>query len=220
VSDVASRLAEVRERVDVAARRAGRFPDAVTIVGATKTVSVERIAEALVAGLVDIGENRAQELVAKAPELEQSGITHRWHFLGRLQRNKVRMLAPWVQCWQSVDRTDLVDTIADRAPGATVLLEVNLGDEPGKGGCRARDLPAFVDHARHRGLHPSGLMTVPPAALDPRPFFARLRELADTLGLAELSMGMTGDFEAAIEEGATIVRVGRAIFGDRPAPVP
>lgn len=216
MSDIATRLVEIRERIDAATRRAVRPAGSVTLVGATKTVPPDHIAEALAAGLVDVGENRAQDLVAKAPELARLGLPHRWHFLGRLQRNKVRLLAPWVQCWHSVDRVELVDTMAERAPGATIFMEVNLGEEPDKGGCTAADLPALVEHARIRGLRVDGLMTVPPAALDPRPFFARLRALAEELDLTELSMGMTGDFEVAIEEGATLVRVGRAIFGDRP----
>ncbi|MFN8035910.1 MAG: YggS family pyridoxal phosphate-dependent enzyme [Acidimicrobiia bacterium] len=216
VTGVATRLAEVRARVAAAERRAGRAAGSVTLVGASKTVSAARVAEALAAGLCDLGENRAQDLLAKAPELADLGP--RWHFVGQLQRNKVKALAKWVSCWQSVDRAALVDTLARLVPGAAVLVEVNLGGEAAKGGCEPGATGELVDRARAAGLDVLGLMTVPPAGHDPRPYFARLREQASGLGLHALSMGMTDDFEAAIEEGATVVRVGRAIFGDRPGP--
>jgi pyridoxal phosphate enzyme (YggS family) len=207
---VAERVAEVRDRMHAAAARAGRDPAAVTLVAATKTVDLERVQEVVDAGVVDVGENRAQELLAKT---DVQGA--RWHFLGQLQRNKVRQLAPFVVCWQSVDRPELGTEIARRAPGARLLVEVNLAEEAQKGGCAPAALPGLVDGLRTDGLDVAGLMTVPPHADDPRRWFARLRELAATLKLAELSMGMTDDYEIAIEEGATIVRVGRALFGPR-----
>jgi hypothetical protein len=213
---IAASVAEVRERVAAAAVRAGREPASVRIVAATKTVEPERIREAVEAGIADVGENRAQELVAKAPLLDGSGA--RWHFLGRLQRNKVRGVAPWVSCWQSVDRVELGEEIARRAPGGVVLVEVNLAGEAGKGGCTPAATASLVDGLRALGLVPTGLMTVPPRDDDPRPWFARLRELAGRVGVPELSMGMTDDFEVAVEEGATMVRVGRALFGSRPLP--
>jgi pyridoxal phosphate enzyme (YggS family) len=206
-------VAEVRSRIAAAAERAGRDPAAVTLVAATKTVPAELIAQVVAAGVVDVGENRAQELVAKAPALE--GTAARWHFLGQLQRNKVRAVAPWVVCWQSVDRAELGTEIARRAPGARVLVEVNLAGEPAKGGCRPPDAGSLADALRADGLDVVGLMAVPPADDDPRPWFARLRELGAALELPELSMGMSGDFEVAVEEGATMVRVGRALFGPR-----
>jgi pyridoxal phosphate enzyme (YggS family) len=215
---VVAALTAVRERVTAAARRVGRADDAVTLVGATKTVDVPRVEAAVRAGLLDIGENRAQELLAKAPELAEHDLQPRWHFLGALQRNKVRALAPWVTLWQSVDRVSLGETIAAHAPRARVLVEVNLADEPQKPGCSVQDAPGLVDALAALDLDVVGLMTVPPRGDDPRPWFARLRALGERLHLAELSMGMTDDFEAGIAEGATIVRVGRAIFGDRPAP--
>jgi uncharacterized pyridoxal phosphate-containing UPF0001 family protein len=157
-----------------------------------------------------VGENRAQELLRKT---DVAGA--RWHFLGRLQRNKVRQLAPWIACWQSVDRAELGAEIARRAPGARVLVEVNLGEEQQKGGCAPAEVAALVDRLRAEGLDVAGLMAVPPHDDDPGRWFARLREQAVGLGLTELSMGMTDDFEVAVEEGATIVRVGRALFGPR-----
>jgi pyridoxal phosphate enzyme (YggS family) len=218
VTGVAAALAEVRERIAAAALGAGRDPGAVRLVAATKTVRAERVAEAVALGVTDIGENRAQELIAKADavdELASSTATLCWHFLGRLQRNKVRSLAARVTWWQSVDRDPLGTAIARHAPGARVLVEVNLAGEPQKGGCAPGDAARLVDAFRKAGLRVEGLMTIPPADEDPRPWFAALRELADALGVHELSMGMTDDFEAAVAEGATMVRIGRAIFGAR-----
>jgi PLP dependent protein len=206
-------VGRVRARIAAAAERAGRDPATVTLVAATKTVPAELVAAVVAAGVLDIGENRAQELTAKAPTL--AGTPVRWHFLGQLQRNKVRALAPWVVCWQSVDRDELGEEIARRRPGARVLVEVNLGSEPAKGGCRPSEASGLVDALRARGLDVAGLMAVPPAGDDPRRWFARLRELGAHLELPELSMGMSGDFEIAVEEGATMVRVGRALFGPR-----
>jgi PLP dependent protein len=198
-----------------AARRAGRAPDEVTLVGASKTVAAPRIAEVLAAGVTEIGENRAQELLAKAPALSREPTSPTWHFVGQLQRNKVGALASWVSCWQSVDREVLGAAIARRAPGARVLVEVNIGREPQKGGCDPDGAGALVEALRGVGLRVDGLMTVPPQDGDPRRWFAELRELAAGLEMTELSMGMTDDFEIAIEEGATIVRLGRALFGER-----
>jgi uncharacterized pyridoxal phosphate-containing UPF0001 family protein len=196
VSEIADALAVVRARITDAATRAGRDPGAVRLIGASKTVAAARIGEALDAGLTDVGENRAQELLAKAPELADRVPPPTWHFVGRLQRNKVAGLAPWVACWQSVDRV--------------------LGAEATKGGCTPADAAPLVDDLRGLGLGVDGLMTVAPQSGDPRRWFAALRELRETLGLSELSMGMSEDFEAAVGEGATMVRVGRAIFGSRP----
>ena len=209
---VAERLAAVRARVAEAAGRAGRPASAVKLVVVTKGVAPPVMQAALDAGATDLGENRAQELLAKAPELSTQPT---WHFIGRLQRNKVASLAPLVDLWQSVDRLELGQAIAGRAPGAAVLAEVNVADDPAKAGVAPDDAPALVDGLRSVGLSVDGLMTIPAAGRDPRPAFARLAALADRLGLAEVSMGMSDDFETAVEEGATIVRVGRAIFGPR-----
>jgi pyridoxal phosphate enzyme (YggS family) len=213
VASVAARVDAVRARIDAAAHAAGRSRDEVRLVAATKTQTVEAVRAVVAAGVTDLGENRAQELVAKAPELADSAPT--WHFIGRLQRNKINQLAPWVRWWESVDRAELVDALATRAPGARMLLEVNVAAEPQKGGCAVADAPVLVDRARAAGLDPVGLMTVAPADGDPRPVFAALRLLGERLELTELSMGMSNDFEAAIGEGATVVRVGTALFGPR-----
>jgi pyridoxal phosphate enzyme (YggS family) len=208
---ITERVAGVRERIAAAARRAGRASASITLVAATKTVDAERVQAVVDAGVSDIGENRAQELLAK------TGVTGAvWHFLGQLQRNKVRALAPWVTCWQSVDRPELGAEIARRAPGARVFVEVNLGEEPQKGGCLPGGVPRLVDALCEGGLIVEGLMAVPPHDDDPRRWFVALREQATALGLRELSMGMSDDFEVAVEEGATLVRVGRALFGPRP----
>jgi len=213
--EVAGRLAAVRARLAEAAGRAGRPASAVKLVVVTKGVAPPVMQAALDAGATDLGENRAQELLAKAPELRTPPV---WHFIGRLQRNKVAALAPLVDVWQSVDRIELGRAIAGRAPGAAVLAEVNVADDPAKAGVAPDDAPALVDGLRSVGLSVDGLMTVPAAGRDPRPAFARLAALAERLGLAEVSMGMSDDFEVAVEEGATIVRVGRAIFGPREDP--
>ena len=222
--DVAGRLAEVRERLGAAARRAGRPADAVRLVAVTKGVTTDAIAAALDAGVSELAESRAQELLAKVTELaggHARGHPERWpvwHFVGRIQRNKVTALAPVVDLWQSVDRAVIGEAIARRAPGARALVEVNVAGDPAKAGCRPEEAPALVDELRRAGLAVEGLMTVPRLGDDPRPAFSALRELGSRLGLPELSMGMSDDFEAAVEEGATIVRLGRVIFGSRVGP--
>ena len=212
---IAAALAEVRERVTAAAQRAGRDAADVLLIGASKTVDAPRLVEALDAGLTDLGENRAQELLAKAPALARHVTPPTWHFVGQLQRNKVTGLIPWVRCWHSVDRYPLGEAIARRVPAARILVEVNLDAEPRQGGCAPGDAAALVEALRGIDLDVAGLMTVAPRRGDPRRWFAALRDLATTLELHELSMGMSNDFEAAVEEGATMVRVGRAIFGVR-----
>jgi hypothetical protein len=206
----------VRERIAAAARASGRDPAAVTLVAVSKEVDTDAVRAALAAGQRDFGENRAQELEAKAHALAAVESSLAWHFIGRVQRNKVRHVASAVSLWQSVDRAEVGEEIGRRAPGARVLVQVNLGDEPQKGGCPPAATAALVERLSGLGLAVEGLMTVPPHAGDPRRHFARLRELAALLGLATLSMGMSGDYEMAIAEGATLVRVGTAVFGVRP----
>lgn len=172
-------------------------------------------------GLVDVGENYAQELVAKAAELGREpgspGEQLRWHMIGALQRNKVKKLAGVVAVWQTVDRASVAAEIGKRDPGARVFVQVNVTDEAQKSGCSVAEAPALVDRCRELGLETSGLMTIGPTdGSDPRPGFALLRAMAERLELAELSMGMSGDLEAAVAEGSTMIRVGSALFGPRP----
>jgi PLP dependent protein len=206
---VADRLEEVRARIGAA----GGDPDAIAVIAVTKGFGPDAVEAALAAGLEQVGENYAQELVAKAAEI--NGV--RWHFLGRLQRNKVRSLAPLVTLWQSVDRAELAEEIARRAPAASVLVQVNISGEPQKGGCSPDGAPALVEAARELGLDVQGLMAVGPTGPpeDARLAFRSLAGLARTLDLHHLSMGMTDDLEVAVQEGATMVRIGRALFGPR-----
>jgi pyridoxal phosphate enzyme (YggS family) len=210
--EVAARLADVHRRIEAAARRSGRAGEDVALVAVTKGVAPERMAEALAAGVTRLGESRAQELLGKAPVIEAP----EWHFVGRLQRNKVGALSPLVDVWHSVDRAELGAVLARRSPGARVLVEVNVAGDPSKGGCVPASAPALADGLVSEGLQVEGLMTVPPLGNDPRPAFAALRALAESLGLRQLSMGMSDDFEVAVEEGATMVRLGRVLFGPRP----
>jgi PLP dependent protein len=218
VATVVAGLERVRARIaDVRARiaDAGGDPDGVTIVAVTKTFGADVVDAAVAAGMLDVGESKAQELVAKAAEVTSSP---RWHFIGRLQRNKVRSLAGLVSLWQSVDRIDAATEIARRAAGASVLVQVNVSDEPQKGGCPPDETSALVAAAGDLGLDVRGLMAVgatgPPEAA--RPGFRLLADLADRLALPVRSMGMTGDLEVAVACGSTMVRVGTALFGDRP----
>jgi uncharacterized pyridoxal phosphate-containing UPF0001 family protein len=190
------------------------------VVAVTKGFGPEAVAAACAVGLVDVGENYAQELVAKAGDvgpLLGDSAAPRWHFLGALQRNKVKSLAPLVACWQSVARVAEGAEIARRAPGAEVLVEVDTSGLPGRGGCAPADAADLVRELGDLGLVVRGLMTVAP--VDPAAAglaFRTVRDLADGLGLPERSMGMSDDLEAAVAEGSTMVRLGRALFGDRP----
>ena len=216
---ICDQLATVRARMAAAARAAGRAADDVTLVAVSKEQPERAVADALACGQTEFGENRAQELVAKATALAHAQPAPAWHFVGRLQRNKVRSLAPYVARWHSIDRIELVPELARHAPATPAFVQVNLAREPQKGGCDPDATAALVERLRDAGVPVDGLMTVPPVDRDPRPHFAALRALAARLGLHQLSMGMTGDFEAAIGEGATCVRVGSAVFGPRPSGV-
>ena len=211
--DVTAAVAAVRRRIAAAGGT-----DAVRLVAVTKGFGGDAVEAAVRAGVTDIGESYAQELVGKAAAVTADDV--RWHFIGRLQRNKVRTVAPLVHLWHTIDRASLADEIARRAPGAQVLLQVNVTGRPQQGGCPPREAPALVGRMRRDGLDVVGLMAIgaagPPEGA--RAGFRQLRRLADDLGVPERSMGMSGDLEVAVEEGATIVRVGRALFGDRPRP--
>jgi pyridoxal phosphate enzyme (YggS family) len=221
--DIAARLGEVRGRIAAAARRARRPLDEVRLVLASKTQPAEAIAAAYRAGARDFGENYVQEAVAKRAALpELSGI--RWHLIGHLQSNKVRAACETFELIQTLDSVRLAAALYRTRPAllAAVLIEVNLGGEASKRGVAPDAVEVLIEEVRGK-VEPRGLMTIPPPG-DPasaRRNFARLRELrerlaaATGLALSELSMGMTDDFEIAIEDGATIVRVGRAIFGER-----
>jgi pyridoxal phosphate enzyme (YggS family) len=220
--DIAANLERVRERVARAAERAGRTPDDVLLIGVSKVVEVERIRAALAAGLGALGENRVQEAKAKVAEL---GRPVPWHLIGHLQTNKVKDALPLFDLIQSLDRLELAHELERRAAAqgrvVEALLQVNVASEASKGGfapdavSEALDTIGTLSHVRVRGL-----MAIPPEverAEESRPWFRRLREMADKHGLRDRSMGMSGDFEVAIEEGATMVRVGTAIFGPRPS---
>lgn len=210
---VAERLAEVRARIDRVA--AGR---PVRIVAVTKGFDVSAPRAALAAGLTMLGENYAQELVAKDDALDPGErAALEWHFIGRLQRNKVRTLASRVAVWQSVDRVELLDEIARRVPGARVMVQVDLSEGPARGGAAFDEVPDLVAHGRVLGLEVCGLMAVGPVgpAEAARPGFRRVVALADGLGLPERSIGMSADLEVAVAEGATMVRIGSGLFGDR-----
>jgi pyridoxal phosphate enzyme (YggS family) len=225
-SPTAANVAAVRDRIERAARRAKRSPEGITLVGVTKGVAAERIREAFEAGVRHFGESRVQEWESKAPHLEELDAT--WHLVGHLQRNKAVRAVSLFHTIDSLDSLPLAERL-DRAAGEgrriPVLLEVRLDAKGAKAGCSPEEAPRLAEgllllpHLEWRGL-----MTVAPLTENPeraRPAFRRLRELRDELAekmkcaLPELSMGMSGDFEVAIEEGATQVRVGTAIFGAR-----
>lgn len=218
--DVAANLAAVRARIARAAERARRDPAAVRLIAVSKTMPAALVRAAIDAGATDVGENYVQEAVEKRAAV---GDGARWHLIGHLQRNKAARAVETFDCIQTVDSAGLAAAIARHAAAkdttVRVLLEVKLGGEASKSGVLPADLPALLDAVRLPSLLIEGLMTVPPPG-EPeaaRPHFRALRELAARHGLRELSMGMSDDFEVAIEEGATMVRIGRAIFGVREA---
>lgn len=227
MSAIAHNLELVRERIARAAERAGRDPRSVRLVAVSKLHPAKAIREAYEAGQRDFGENYAQELVRKAEELtDVSDI--RWHMIGHLQSNKARIVAPHMHMLHTIDSPKLAAELGRRLQALDreldVLAEVNVARDPAKSGCAPEELERVLEGIRAQpALKARGLMTIPPPSEDPegaRPFFSALRELRDQHGgqdaLPELSMGMTHDVEIAIAEGATIVRVGTAIFGERP----
>jgi len=225
--DLAVNLAEVQRRIEKAAQRAGRRAGEIQMVAVTKTVEVERIKEIVNRGVNILGENRVQEMLEKIPLLP-AGI--RWHMIGRLQRNKVKYIVGKVDMIQSLDRWSLAEEIQKRAQQnnvvVPVLVQVNLTGEDTKSGLAGNEVFDFLTEvARLENLRVQGLMTIAPFVDDPeevRPVFKEMRQLAGRLrgkitGVAMdyLSMGMTNDFEVAIEEGANMVRIGSALFGPR-----
>lgn len=229
VTPVAAALVSVRARIEAAARRAGRDPASVVLVGIGKTMPAERLRESVAAGLEDLGENRVQEARDKIPAV---GPGARWHLVGHLQGNKAVLAARLFDVVHSVDSIDLLARLERGASAAgrriEVLVQMDLAGEATKSGAREEEMDPLLDAAeRCAAAVVRGLMILPPYDPDPersRPWFRRLRGLAEAararhprLRLTELSMGMSEDFEVAIEEGATLVRVGRALFGDRRA---
>jgi pyridoxal phosphate enzyme (YggS family) len=213
VAEVADRLGRVRARIAAAGG-----DDTVSVLAVTKGFGPAVVRTAVAAGLTELGENYAQELVAKADALGDE-LAVRWHFIGQLQRNKVKLLAPHVAVWQTVDRLKVGEAILARVHDPVVMVQVAISDEPRKGGCPPDDVAVLVGELQRRGVEVRGLMAV--GATGPaeaaRPGFRRLRRLADDLGLRDVSMGMSGDLEVAVEEGSTMVRIGTALFGPRPA---
>ena len=223
-AEITARLADVRGRIADATRRSGRAKETVTLVLASKTQSPETIRIAYDSGERNFGENYVQEAATKRAAMG-SLETIRWHLIGHLQTNKVKLAVSIFDLIHSLDSVRLATALARAhpTPSVRVLIEVNLAGEPSKTGVAPDAIDALIDSVRDK-VDIFGLMTIPPAGGTPessRPHFAQLRELRDRLAahtglaLSELSMGMSGDFDIAIEEGATIVRVGRAIFGER-----
>jgi pyridoxal phosphate enzyme (YggS family) len=207
---VRGNLAEVRERIAAAAGRAGRDPAEIEIVAACKYVATAELDALAEAGITTVGENRAQDLVEKQ---RQYGDAFTWDFIGHLQSRKVKQVAPLVRMIHSVSTDSVLGQLERHAPpGLRVLVEVNVAGEEGKAGVAPADLDAFLERCP---LPVAGLMTMPPLAVeaqDSRRWFAALRELAAGRGLHELSMGTTQDFDVAVEEGATLVRIGTSLF--------
>jgi pyridoxal phosphate enzyme (YggS family) len=216
---IAERVERLQSLIDAACLRSGRAPEAVTLVAVTKGIRPDAIRQAVAAGITHLAENRVQEAEAKRSALAdiEAGVT--WHMVGHLQTNKVKTAIRLFDIIQSVDSFHLAEVISRRATKAIpVFLEVNVAAEPNKYGFALDELPRHHEKiSRLENIDIRGLMTVAPQAHDPeamRPMFRRLRNAAESLGLPELSMGMSDDFEVAVEEGATHVRIGRAIFGE------
>jgi pyridoxal phosphate enzyme (YggS family) len=223
-TSVAERLASVQQQIGEACARAGRDPGGVTLVAVSKTHPPEAVVEAVRAGAVDLGENWAQEFVPKALAVAAAGVAPRWHFIGHLQRNKVRDILPHVGSLHTLDSTRLAEELERRlaqreAEPLECYIEVNVAGEGSKSGVAPAEVAALLAYgAEQPHLRVVGLMTVAPETHDSesvRPVFRQLRELALANGLQQLSMGMSGDYRVAIEEGSTLVRIGTAIFGSR-----
>ena len=215
----ADRLAEVQAAIARAAKLAGREAGEVTLIAVSKTHTPEAILPLIDAGQRVFGENRVQEAQAKWPQLRERAPDIELHLIGQLQSNKAEEAVALFNCIHSLDRPSLVTAIGkamarqDRRPRC--FVQVNIGDEPQKGGCPVTVLPALLDHCAASGVPVDGLMCIPPADVEPAPYFSLLAKLARRHGLTSLSMGMSGDFDTAVITGATHVRVGTALFGGR-----
>ena len=209
----------VQSRIAKAAKLAGRDPGAVTLVAISKTYGADAIRALIAAGQVSFGENRVQEAQAKWPELLEETPGLDLHLVGQLQSNKAEEAVELFGTIHSVDRPSLVTALAKAQDKVgkrpRCFIQVNIADEPQKGGCAVADLPALLAEARMAALDVAGLMAVPPADTEAAPYFAFLAKLARDSGLEGLSMGMSGDFESAVMLGATHIRVGSALFGAR-----
>jgi pyridoxal phosphate enzyme (YggS family) len=221
--DATADVGGVRLRIEAACARAGRAPSDVLLVGVSKLQPLERVRAVVAAGVRDLGENHAQALTARAADLGDLVPAVRWHFIGPLQRNKARLVAEHASAFHALDRVEVAEALAARRrehDPLPVYVQVNLAAEPSKAGVAAADLGPLIDAVRELpALRVVGLRTMPPLARRPddnRRWFAELRELALAHELTGLSMGTTDDFEVAVEEGATAVRVGRVLFGERP----
>ena len=219
-SSAAERLAAVRETIARVEQIAGRPAGSVTLIAVSKTHPAETITPLIAAGQTVFGENRVQEAQAKWPALREAHPGLSLHLVGQLQSNKAEDAVALFDAIHSVDRPSLITALAkamekaDRRPEC--FLQINIGEEPQKGGCAIADLPALLEQARDADLPVAGLMCVPPADVEPAPYFALLDKLAREHGLPGRSMGMSGDYETAVMLGATHVRVGTALFGTRP----
>ena len=219
MSDAETRLMQVHYAMAKASMLAGRSPVATTLIAVSKTKTVGDIVPLIAAGQRDFGENRVQEAQAKWPDLVAATPGIRLHLVGQLQSNKADEAVALFDAIHSVDRSSLIAALgkaqAKAARRPDCFLQVNIGDEDQKGGCAVGEIPALLAEARAAGLNIVGLMAVPPATLEPAPYFALLAKLARDNGLAQLSMGMSGDFETGVKLGATHIRVGTALFGER-----
>ncbi len=214
-----SSLDEVKERIGKAAALAGRKPGDVTLIAVSKTQPASRILSLIAAGQRVFGENRVQEAEEKWPAIRAAHPDIRLHLIGQLQSNKAEEAVALFDAIHSVDRPSLVTALAKTMDKAgrrpDCFLQVNIGDEPQKGGCAVADLPALLENALAAGLPVAGLMCIPPADTEAAPYFALLAKLARRHGVAGLSMGMSADYESAVMIGATHVRIGTALFGER-----
>lgn len=219
IDDASTRLAEVREKIARAARIAGRPPESIELIAVSKTHDAAAIRSLITAGQRVFGENRVQEAAAKWPELRETASNIALHLIGQLQSNKAEEAVALFDAIHAVDRPSLVIALARAMDKAgkrpACFVQVNIGDEPQKGGCLVADLPGLLAEARSADLPVAGLMCIPPADVEPAPYFALLAKLARDSGVPGLSMGMSGDYETAVTIGATHVRVGTALFGER-----